>query len=42
MVDMELCEPSWATKHDFQVHDGNVVFGEVPAPTPVEEYIDWS
>ena len=42
MVDMELCEPSWATKHDFQVHDGNVVFGGVPAPTPVEEYIDWS
>ena len=42
MVDMELCEPSWATKHDFQVHDGNVVFGEAPVPTPVEEYIDWS
>ena len=42
MVDMELCEPSWATKHDFQVHDGNVVFGNSPAPVPVEEYIDWS
>ena len=42
MVDMELCDPSWATKHDFQVHDGNVVFGDSPAPVPVEEYIDWS
>ena len=40
MVDMELCDPSWATKHDFQVHNGNVVFGDQPAP--VEEYIDWS
>ena len=45
MVDMELCDPSWATKHDFQVHDGAVVIGKLPetapAPVAIEEYIDW-
>ena len=42
VVDMELCEPSWATKHDFQIRDGDVVFGKLPVSVPVEEYIDWS
>ena len=42
VVDMELCEPSWATKHDFQIHDGDVVYGKLPISVPVEEYIDWS
>jgi DNA polymerase I len=44
MVDMELCEPSWATKHDFQVQEGSVVYANAPAPVPVtaREYIDWS
>lgn len=46
MVDMELCEPSWATKHDFQVQEGSVVYANAPAPAPVpvtaREYIDWS
>jgi DNA polymerase I len=42
MVDMELCEPSWATKHDFQVQGGNVVYANAPVPITVKEYIDWS
>jgi DNA polymerase-1 len=44
MVDMELCEPSWATKHDFQVQGGNVVYANAPTPVAVavKEYIDWS
>ena len=44
MVDMELCEPSWATKHDFQVQEGAVVYANAPAPVPItaKEYIDWS
>ena len=44
MVDMELCEPSWATKHDFQVQEGAVVYANAPAPVAItaKEYIDWS
>ena len=35
VVDMEICEPSWATKRDY---------GTAPEPVVdyVEEYIDWS
>ena len=42
MVDMELCEPSWATKHDSQVQEGSVVYANAPAPVTAREYIDWS
>ena len=42
MVDMELCEPSWATKYDFEVEDGNLVYGEKsPVPVTVGEYLEW-
>jgi hypothetical protein len=42
MVDMELCEPSWATKHDFEVIDGSLVYEKKPLP-PVTagDYLEW-
>ena len=42
MVDMELCEPSWATKHDFEVIDGSLVYEkQPPPPVTVGDYLEW-
>jgi DNA polymerase-1 len=33
-VDLEVCDPSWATKKDF-------VLTETPKPDTISSYIDW-
>ena len=45
-VDMEWCNPSWATKTDFYVVGDQMLEGKVPVPIdkPVDnviDYIDW-